>query len=42
MGILNRTTAKVNRVIGLIETQNITQRNNLIKAALVTVAEQIN
>ena len=33
MNTLNRTTAKVNRVIELIETKNITQTNNLIKAA---------
>ena len=32
MNTLNRTTAKVNRVIELIETKNITQKNNLIKA----------
>ena len=32
MNTLNRTTAKVNRVIELIETKNITQTNNLIKA----------
>ena len=29
MNTLNRTTAKVNRVIKLIETKNITQTNNL-------------
>ena len=32
---LNRTTAKVNRVIELIETKNITETNNLIKATSV-------
>ena len=32
MNTLNRTTAKVNRVIELIETKNITQTNNLIKS----------
>ena len=32
MNTLNRTTVKVNRVIELIETKNITQTNNLIKA----------
>ena len=32
MNTLNRTTAKVNRVIELIETKHITQKNNLIKA----------
>ena len=31
LNILNRTTAKVNRVIELIETKNITQTNNLSK-----------
>ena len=40
MNTLNRTTANVNRVIELIETKNITQTNNLIKAAGVWVAEQ--
>ena len=35
---LNRTTAEVNRVIELIETKNVTQTNNLIKAASVWVA----
>ena len=30
--ILKQTTAKVNRVIELIETKNLTQINNLIKA----------
>ena len=33
MNTLKRTTAKVNRVIELIETKNITQTNNLVKAA---------
>ena len=41
MNTLNRTTAKVNRVIELIETKNITQTNNLIKAAGVWVADQL-
>ena len=41
MNTLNRTTAKVNRVVGLIETKNITQTNNLIKAAGVWVADQL-
>ena len=41
MNTLNRTTAKVNRVIELIETKNITQRNNLIKAAGVWVADRL-
>ena len=36
---LNRTTAKVNRVIELIETKNTTTTNNLIKAAGVWVAD---
>ena len=40
MNTLNRTTAKVNRVIELIETKNITQTNNLIKAAGVGLADQ--
>ena len=31
MNTLNRTKAKVNSVIELIETKNITQANNLIK-----------
>ena len=39
--ILKQTTAKVNRVIELIETKNITQTNNLIKAAGVWVADQL-
>ena len=41
MNTLNRTTAKVNRVVGLIEIKNITQTNNLIKAAGVWVADQL-
>ena len=41
MNILSRTTAKVNRVIELIETKDITQTNNLIKAAGVWVADQL-
>ena len=41
MNTLNRTMAKANRVIELIETKNITQTNNLIKAAGVWVAEQL-
>ena len=41
MNTLNRTTAKVNRVIELIETKNITQTNNIIKAAGVWVADQL-
>ena len=41
MNTLNRTTAKVNRVIELIETKNITQTNNLIKAAAIWVADQL-
>ena len=41
MNTLNRTTAKVNRMIELIETKNITQTNNLIKAAGVWVADQL-
>ena len=41
MNTLNRTTAKVNRVIELIETKNITQTNNLFKAAGVWVADQL-
>ena len=40
MNTLNRTTAKVNRVTELIETKNITQTNNLIKAAGVGLADQ--
>ena len=41
MDTLNRTTAKVNRVIELIETKNITQTNNLIITAGVWVADQL-
>ena len=41
MNTLNRTTAKVNRVVELIETKNITQTNNLIKAAGAWVADQL-
>ena len=41
MNTLNRTTIKVNRMIELIETKNITQTNNLIKAAGVWVADQL-
>ena len=41
MNTLNRTTAKVNRVIELIETKNITQTINLIQAAGVWVADQL-
>ena len=41
MNTLNRTTAKVNRVIELIETKNITEINNLIKAAVAWVADQL-
>lgn len=41
MKILKPTTAKVNRVIEFIETKNITQTNNLIKAAGVWVADQL-
>ena len=41
MNTLNRTTAKVSRVIELIETKNITQTNNLIKAAGVWVADEL-
>ena len=37
----NRTTFKVNRVIELIETKNITQTNNLVNAAGVWVADQL-
>ena len=40
MNTLNRTTAKVNRVIELIEIKNITQTNNFIKAAGIWVADQ--
>ena len=41
MNTLNRTTAKVNRVTELIETKNITQTNNLIKAVGVGLADQL-
>ena len=41
MNTLNRTLARVNRVIELIKTKNITQTNNLIKAAGVLVADQL-
>ena len=41
MNTLTRTTAKLNRVIELIETMNITQTNNLIKTAGVWVADQL-
>ena len=41
MNTLNRTTAKVNRVIELIETKNITETNNLFKAASIWVADQL-
>ena len=41
MNTLNRTTAKVNKVIELIEGKSITQTNNLIKAAGVWVADQL-
>ena len=41
MNTLNRTTAKVNRVIELIETKNIAQTNNLIKAGGVWVADKL-
>ena len=36
---LNRTTAKVNRVIELIKTKNITQTDNLIRVAGAWVAD---
>ena len=39
MNTLNKTTAKVNRVIELIKTKNITETNNLIKAADVWIAD---
>ena len=42
MTTLNRTTAKENRVIELIEIKNITQTNNLIKAAGAWVADQLS
>jgi len=41
MKILKQTTAKVNRVIEMIETKNITQTNNLINTAGVWVADQL-
>ena len=41
MNTLNRTTTKMNRVIELIEAKNITQTNNLVKAAGVWVADQL-
>ena len=41
MNPLNRAMAKVNRVIELIGTKNITQTINLIKAAGVWVADQL-
>ena len=41
MKILKQTTAKVNRVIELIETNNITQTNNLLKDSGVWVADQL-
>ena len=41
MYTLNRTLANVNQVTELIETKNITQTNNLIKAAGVWVADQL-
>ena len=41
MYTLNRTLANVNQVTELIETKNITQTNNLIKAAGVSVADQL-
>ena len=41
MKILKQTTAKLNRVIEMIETKNITQTNNLIKVAGVWVADQL-
>ena len=41
MDTLNRTTARVNKVIEFIETKNITQANNHIKAAAVWVADQL-
>ena len=41
MNTLNRITAKVNRLIELIETKNMNQTNNLIKAACVQVADQL-
>ena len=41
MNTLTRTTAKLNILIELIETMNITQTNNLIKTAGVWVADQL-
>ena len=41
MNTLNRTMTKVNRVIELIETKNITQTNTLIEAAGIWVADQL-
>ena len=41
MKILKQITAMVTRVIELIETKNITQTNNLTKAAGVWVADQL-
>ena len=41
MNTLNRTTAKVNKVIQFIETKNIILTNNLIKAADVWLTDQL-
>ena len=41
MNTLNRTMPMVNGVIGFVETKNITQTNNCIKAAGVWMAEQL-
>ena len=41
MNTLNKTTAKVNRVIELIKTKNITETHNLIKTAGVWIADQL-
>ena len=41
MKTLNRITTKINSVIELIQTENITQTNNLIKAAGVLVADPL-
>ena len=41
MYTLNRTLANVNQVTELIETKNITQTNNLIKAPGVWVADHL-
>ena len=41
MKTLNRLTGKVDKVIGLIATSNITQTNKLIKAAAVWVADEL-